>query len=333
MQVTHLFLIDLKACRMPRNHIICWTMFLTGSVPWCWLSLCSFRRNNSTAWCFLCSNIGCFALKSTRFLPILPLARMSPSSSRKDANCRILPPFGFSFSAFRDFISSPNCSRCSNLKILAFAFSLSTMLATSVAGLCFFIAFCTYVTVFTFLLKLLNCSHWITAFFSSACIMKTDEVIFSSSEAKIRFTSSDHLLCGRFNQADPVSHWLLLSSSMLIARVPMSAGLLLLLTCFHCETSVVSSISATRLATNTCCLRFLFQLKMEMVLSKSDLSPGSTSFSQYCPFLVKMPFRSRLMWTLNGANYPIGSSTEDTSDRIVLWVIGSSISVSASAHL
>ena len=35
----------------------------------------------------------------------------------------------------------------------------------------------------------------------------------------------------------------------------MSAGLLIPLTYFHCETSVVSSIAATQLATNTCCLR------------------------------------------------------------------------------
>ena len=85
--------------------------------------------------------------------------------------------------------------------------------------------------------------------------MKTDEGILSSSDAKIRFTCSGHF-SGRFNQAGPVSHSLLLSSSMLIALVPMSAGLLIPLTCFHCETSVVSSISATRLATNTCCLRW-----------------------------------------------------------------------------
>ena len=57
---------------------------------------------------------------------------------------------------------------------------------------------------------------------------------------KIRFTCSGHSLSGRFNQAGPVSHSLHLSSSMLIALVPMSAGLLIPLTCFHCETSVVS---------------------------------------------------------------------------------------------
>ena len=239
---------------MPKIHIFCWTMFLTCSVPSCWLSLCSFRKNNSTAWCFQCSKIGCFALKSNWLLPILPLARISPSSSRNGENCRILLPFGISFSALRDFISSPNCSCCSSLKIVAFAFPLSSMLTMSVAGLCLLYVHRTYATAFTSLLKLLNRSHWITAFFSSTCIMNTDEGIFSSSDAKIRFTYSGHSLSGRFNQAGPVS--LLLSSSMLIALVPMSAGLLIPLTCFHCEKSVVSSISATGLATNTCCLRW-----------------------------------------------------------------------------
>ena len=85
----------------------------------------------------------------------------------KGENCRILLPFAISFSALRDFISSPNCSRCSNLKIVAFAFPLSSMLTMSVAGLCLLKARCTYATVFTSLLKLLNRSHWITAFSSS----------------------------------------------------------------------------------------------------------------------------------------------------------------------
>ena len=39
------------------------------------------------------------------------------------------------------------------------------MLTTSVAGLCLFNACCTYATVFSTLLKLLNRSHWITVFF------------------------------------------------------------------------------------------------------------------------------------------------------------------------
>ena len=86
--------------------------------------------------------------------------------------------------------------------------------------------------------------------------MKTDEGIFSSSDVKNRITCCGHSLSGQFNKAGPLSHLLLLSSSMLIALVPMSAGLLIPLTCFHCETSVVSSISATRLATDNCCFRW-----------------------------------------------------------------------------
>ena len=138
----------------------------------------------------------------------------------------------------------------------AFEFSLSSMLTTSVADLCLLNARCNYATLFTSLLKLLSRSHWITGFFSSACTMKTDEGIFSSSETKIRFICSVHSLSGLYNHAGPVSHSRLLSSSMLMALVPMSAGLLIPLFCSHCGTSDVSSISATLLATSTCCLRW-----------------------------------------------------------------------------
>ena len=58
------------------------------------------------------------------------------------------------------------------------------------------------------------------------------------------------MLNSTVNQAGPVSHSLLLSSSTLIAR------LLKPLTWFHCETLVISKISATLFATNTCCLRW-----------------------------------------------------------------------------
>ena len=138
--------------------------------------------------------------------------------------------------------------------MIAFAFSLSSMLTKSFPGLCLLNACCTYATVFTSPSMLLNRSHWITAFFSSAFVMKTVEGMLSSSETKTRLKCSGQSLCCHFNQAGPVSPSLLLSSLMLIALVPMSAGLLIPLTCFHCETSVVSSISANRSATNTCCL-------------------------------------------------------------------------------
>ena len=48
--------------------------------------------------------------------------------------------------------------------------------------------------------------------------------------------------------------------------------------------------------------------------------------------LVQMLFRSRLMWTLNGANKPIGSITEETNDKIFLWVIGASTSSFVPLH-
>ena len=144
-------------------------MFLTCSVPLCWLFLCSFSKNNSTAWCFQFSNLGCFALKFKWLLPIQPLARISPSSSRKGENCRISLPFGISLSTLRDFISSSNCYCCSNLNVIAFAFSFSSTLTKIVAGLYLLDARCTYAIVFTSLLKWLNRFHWITAFFISLC--------------------------------------------------------------------------------------------------------------------------------------------------------------------
>ena len=70
--------------------------------------------------------------------------------------------------------------------------------------------------------------------------MKDDKGIFSSSEAKVV-----HLLCHSlsrcFNQAGPLSYLLLLSSSMLIDVVPMSAGWLTV-TRFQGEALAVSSI-------------------------------------------------------------------------------------------
>ena len=129
---------------------------------------------------------------------------------------------------------------------------------------------CTYASVVTILLKLLNRSHWMTTFFSSACTMKTDEGIFSSTEAEIRFTCSVHPLSGRFYQAGPVSRSLLFRSSISIAPLPMSAGLLIPLTCFHCEASVVSSISATQLATNTCCLQWQLGIHFNIIVESDQ---------------------------------------------------------------
>ena len=100
--------------------------------------------------------------------------------------------------------------------------------------------------------------------------MKTDEGMFSSSDAKISFTCSAHSPSGRFNQAGPVSQSLLLSSSILIALVPMSAGLLIPLTYFHFETLVVFSISSTRLATNTCCIRWELCIHCSIVVESEQ---------------------------------------------------------------
>ena len=87
--------------------------------------------------------------------------------------------------------------------------------------------------------------------------------------ANIRFTCSLHSLLDHLNQAGPVSHLLLLSSSKLIAG--WSAWLLIPLTSFHCETLVVSNFSSTQLAANTCFLQSELFLHCNIVID-SDLS-------------------------------------------------------------
>ena len=170
---------------------------------------------------------------------------------------------------------------CSNLKLNTFVFSLSSTPTRNVAGLFLLNARCTYAIVFTSLLKLLNCSHFITDFFFvSAGVMKADEGMFTSMEAKTKLTCSVYSLCVHFNQASPASHSLL-SSSMMIALVPMSAGLMKPLTILHCETLVVSNISASRSATKNCCLRWemCIHCKGEMTnILSSFARHGSTDY-------------------------------------------------------
>ena len=63
-----------------------------------------------------------------------------------------------------------------------------------------------------------------------------------------------------------------------------------------------------------------------------SFSLGSTELSQWRPFLVQMVFKSRLIWTLNGANSPRVSNTEETRVKIFLWVIGFSTSLLVPLH-
>ena len=306
--------------------------------------------------------------------------------------------------------------------------SFSSALNVFVAGVCFLNTHCTYAIVFTSQLKLLNCSHWIISF--SSIFAKKTIWWFCSSEANNKFTCSGHSFSRCFNQAGPVSHSLLLCSSTMTARVPMSARLLIPLTWFHCETLVVSKISPTLFATNTCCLRWELRIPCRTVVESdqklqlwifvscsfticslsftaitaacsskrgmersrigatlhfpitnaksaeyslgferryttvhilsldasantwsshlslavlkyllsmlvsattgswsfhfrnSSFPLSSTDLSQCCPFFVQMLFRSRLIWTLNGANSPRASNSEETRENIFLWVIG-----------
>ena len=60
----HLIQFDLIFLNAFRNPIIqnsCWRMFLTYSVPSCWLSRCAFSNRSCTTGCFAVDNIGCFA--------------------------------------------------------------------------------------------------------------------------------------------------------------------------------------------------------------------------------------------------------------------------------
>ena len=90
-------------------------MFLTCSFRSGLISLCSLRKSNSKTWCFQCDNIGCFALKSYWFLPILPLARIISLFSRKSENCIILLFFRIFFQPYHGisfFFNSKNfCCR------------------------------------------------------------------------------------------------------------------------------------------------------------------------------------------------------------------------------
>ena len=98
------------------------------------------------------------------------------------------------------------------------ALSPSSSLIGWVAGLCSLSARCTYATVFTSLLELLNRSHRFFLFHKVWCGYS-----FFSSGAKIRLICAGHSLFGRFNQASPLSHFFLYSYSMLIALVLMHA--------------------------------------------------------------------------------------------------------------
>ena len=121
--------------------------------------------------------------------------------------------------------------------MIVFAFSLFSTLTTSLVTFYLISAFCTYATLFASMLN--SESFPLNDSISSVCILKIDSGMFSSIEAKINFTCSGHSLSGPFNKAVPVRHSITLSSSMLIALLPMSGGMLMPLTCCHFETSLV----------------------------------------------------------------------------------------------
>ena len=120
--------------------------------------------------------------------------------------------------------------------------------------------------------------------------MKTDEGIFSSSYANIRFNCSGHSPSGRLNETVHVSKSLLLSSS--IALVPTSAGLLIALISLHCETSVVSIISATWLATNNCFLRWELCIPYNIVVEPYQKQKSSIRFPWLSVFWIPLPCNS-----------------------------------------
>ena len=109
-----------------------------------------------------------------------------------------------------------------------------------------------YATVFTSLSKNTESLLFKNGFiFFSVCHEDwLGYVLTRDRETETKFTCYGHSRCGQFNQAGTRSYSLLLSSSMMIALVPMPTGLLIQLTCFHFKTSV---IFATRLTTITCC--------------------------------------------------------------------------------
>ena len=90
---------------------------LTCSVPSWWLFLCSFRKNNSTAWCFQCNSIGCLVSKFNWLLSILPWARISPCWSMNGENWRVLLfywnfLFSLEISSLQQIVLAAIVSRC-----------------------------------------------------------------------------------------------------------------------------------------------------------------------------------------------------------------------------
>ena len=140
-------------------------------------------------------------------------------------------------------------------KIFIFAICRSSVCSIFSVGFALLIARFTYATAFMRRLKLLNLIHLMRACTSLVVAGNADGWTLSSSEAKMSGISLGQLSADSLSQAGPVNHSLCHKSSIVMNRVPISAGLFIPLTCFHCETSVVSKISATRFATNTCCLR------------------------------------------------------------------------------
>ena len=195
-----------------------------------------------------------------------PFVTKKSSFSNREGNTVGFAAFWSLLFSFERFLSLLNCRHCSTSKVIAFALSFSSTMTTNVAGFCLFNARCAYVTAFLILFMLLSLSHWKIAFVSSACFMKTDEGMLSSSKANIGFIWSGHSRSGCFNHAVSVSHSILLGSSIMVALAPISAELLIPLTYLHCEKSFVHNISATRLPRNTCYLRWKLCIHLNTVV-------------------------------------------------------------------
>ena len=112
------------------------------------------------------------------------------------------------FSLLGHFISSANCSCCSNLQMAAMALSFSSTPNICVVGLFLFSERCTYVIVFISRRKLLFRKSFSLSFcfLLFSLTIKSQVGVFSSSETMTSLTCSGHSLSGWLNQNNPVSH-------------------------------------------------------------------------------------------------------------------------------
>ena len=302
--------------------------------------------NISTTWCLQYSNIRCFKLKSNWLLLVLLLARICPSSTRKIKLVGIWCYFKFAFQIweFSSLYQTVPALVTRRWLPLIFLFhqlpkSAGLMVPKS-AGLMILLTFfhCEASVVSSMP------ATWMAA---NACCLRYKLCIYCNnvvdSDKKLQlciFISCSLTMCSfklsamnaLCNYNLVIERWLIQTSLHFPVTDAKSAGYSF--SCKHRQGTehIVSSDASGKTWSAVLSFSLLTYLlilfrsatigKRFFHLKNSAASPGSTLLLQCCPFIVQTPFGSRLMWTLNGANYSNGSNAKATSDRIFLVFIG-----------